>query len=139
MFANQIPQHGARRSGRHRPAVAQDQQLVGQAIGLVHVVGGQDNPQAIAPESVDQFPDLQARLRVQSGGRFVQEQQLWFVNQGAGEHKPAPVAAREYVRFGVRVAVQPEALQQRGHSCLQRGRTRAEVATHLLQVAAHRE
>ena len=50
------------------------------ALGLVHVVRGDQEGQALAGELVDLLPEIAARLRIDAGGRLVEQQQLRLVN-----------------------------------------------------------
>ena len=60
------------------------------ALGLVHVVRGDQHGQAARGERVDLVPEIAARLRIDAGGRFVEQQQL--AARGSGR-RPAPAAA----------------------------------------------
>ena len=76
-------------------AVVHDRHPVAQPGRLLHVVGGEQHRAAAGLEALDQLPDLEARLRVEAGGRLVEEEQLRVGHQGAGQGQALPLAARE--------------------------------------------
>jgi hypothetical protein len=48
--------------------------VVGQPLGLVEVLGGEQRGGAVGDELVDDVPHLEAAARVEPGGRLVEEQ-----------------------------------------------------------------
>jgi hypothetical protein len=58
------------------PAVVDDGDPVGQLVGLVQVLGGQQDGGAAGGQRSDDVPDLVAAVGVQPGGRLIQHQQL---------------------------------------------------------------
>jgi hypothetical protein len=54
-------------------AVVDDRDPVAEPLRLLHVMGGQDDRSSRLPEMLDQVPELTTRLRIESGGRFVEE------------------------------------------------------------------
>jgi hypothetical protein len=74
-------------------AVVHHHQPVAQLLGLVHVVGGQHQGHALVLEPVQPVPQHVPGLRVQSGGRLVQQQDLRVVDQRPGDRQPALHAA----------------------------------------------
>ena len=77
------------------PAGVDDVDVVGQALGVVHEVGGQDDAHAAVPQFGDQFKHQLAGLRVQAGARLVQEEDLGIADQGRGQGQPLLLAAGE--------------------------------------------
>jgi hypothetical protein len=65
--------HVMRLAMRHIATFVDDEELVAQALGLVHVVRRQDNRQALCAHAVDQLPNVETRARIEAGGRFVEE------------------------------------------------------------------
>src|SRR6185312_3178720 len=57
-------------------AAAQDRHAVGQVLGLVHVVGGEEDGLAERLQALDHVPSLTAGGRVEAGGRLVEEDQV---------------------------------------------------------------
>ena len=86
-----------RAAGREHPAVVHRDQAA-KPLGLVHVGGGDDHAHARPPrpDAVDQVPELAAGQRVHAGRRFVQDQQVRVVDQGAAQAELLPHAAREF-------------------------------------------
>jgi hypothetical protein len=59
------------------PPAVEDQDAVGELLGLVQVVGGeQDRGLALLGEAVDEVVEVSPGSRVEPGGGLVQEQQL---------------------------------------------------------------
>ena len=83
--------HGA---ARDDPAVGDVDDAVA-ALGLVHVVGGDEHGQPVGGELVDLVPELAPRLRVDAGGRLVEKQELRLVHDAGGEREPLLPAAGE--------------------------------------------
>ena len=65
------------------------------ALRLVHVVGGDEDGQAVLGEAVDLVPELAPRFRVDAGGRLVEEQKLRLVHDAGGEREALLPAAGE--------------------------------------------
>src|SRR4051812_13117713 len=62
----------ARRAREEQLAVGEHEDSVGPALGLAHVVGGEDHAGALAREPRDPLPQPLALARVQRGGRLVE-------------------------------------------------------------------
>ena len=76
------------------PAV-DDDDVVGEALGLLERVGGDHDGAARGPRLAHQVPDVEAGVRVQPGGRLVQEDHLGAPDEGGGERHPLSLAAGE--------------------------------------------
>ncbi len=74
-----------------------DHEPVAQLLGLVHVVRGQHERDALALELPQPLPHEVARLRVEAGGRLVEKQQVGLVDQGPRDGEPSLHAAGERV------------------------------------------
>ncbi len=75
---------------RHRPGgdrapVVEQHHLVGELLGLVHRVRGQDDGDTGGAQVADQRPHLPADVRVEPGRRLVEEDQLGASDDRAGE------------------------------------------------------
>src|SRR2546421_9801376 len=58
------------------------------ALGLVHVMGGDQDGEALRRERVDLVPEFPPRLRIDACRRLVKQEELW-ARKGAGtERKP---------------------------------------------------
>src|SRR5271169_5691416 len=65
------------------------------ALSLVHVMGRDQHREAVAGELVDLGPELAAGLRIDAGGRLVEQQQLRVRQRAGAEREPLLPAARE--------------------------------------------
>ena len=72
-----------------------DDEPVAQLLGLVHVVGRQDERHAALLEPVQAVPQQVAGLRVEAGRRLVEEQHVGLVDQRAGDRQAPLHAARQ--------------------------------------------
>ena len=98
------------------PAVVQHRDPVGQLVGLVQVLRGQEDRHAAGHELADDLPHGAAAARVQPGGRLVEEDQPRVADQGHGQVEAAPHAAG-VGRAGLRRRVgQVELVQQLGRA-----------------------
>ena len=84
------------------PSVLEHHDPVGERHRLDGVVRDHD-PHAGEPaqDRPDQRTELRAGADVERGGRLVQQQQAWLVDQGARERDPLSLAAREIGRTRV--------------------------------------
>ena len=71
------------------PAVVHHHQAVAELLGLVHVVGGDDQGDPLLLEPVEAVPQEVAGLGVEAGGRLVEDQQLRLGDEGPGDGEPA--------------------------------------------------
>jgi len=62
---------------------------VGELVGLLHVLGGQQHGRAGIDQVADQCPQVVAAGGVQAGGGLVQEQHQGAAGQGGGQVKAA--------------------------------------------------
>ncbi len=117
------PEPGDQLTGRaqgYGASMVHDRHSVAEALGFVHVMGGQQNRPAIRFEDLDQLPELPTGLGVEPGGRLVQEEQFGISYQGAGEGQPLLLAAGELTHAGMGLLLQ---LHHADHVC--RGGTTA--------------
>ena len=96
----------------HVPAGVDDVDVVGEALGVVHEVGGQDDPHAAVAEFGDELEHELAGLRVQAGARFVQEEDLGVAGQGSGEGEALLLPAGQAADRGAAEAVDAQAPDQ---------------------------
>ena len=83
------------RAERDGPAAVDDLDPVGELVGLVEVLRGQQHGAALADQLADGLPHLAAGARVEAGGRLVQEDQRRPGDQAGGQVEPAAHAAGE--------------------------------------------
>ena len=77
------------------PAAVDDRDIVGELLGLVHEVGGEHDGDAVGAQVADQIPGGVAGLRVEAGGRLVQEDELRAADHGHREREALLLAAGE--------------------------------------------
>ena len=70
-------------------------------LGFVHVVSGEDDGAAFGLEAANEFPELPPRLRVESGGRFVEEEKFRIADDRARHGKSLLLTAGEFADAGV--------------------------------------
>ena len=75
-------------------ALVQDRDPVGELLGLVEVLGGQQHGRAALGELLHRLPHLDARLRVEPGGRLVEEDDRRVADQAHRDVESAAHAAR---------------------------------------------
>ena len=89
------------------PAVVEDGDAVGHRQRLALVVGDEDEGDAERPLQALQFLlHLLAQLQVERAERFVEQQHLRLVDEGAGERHALALAAGELARPALAVARQ---------------------------------
>jgi hypothetical protein len=69
--------------------------VVGQRLGLLHEVRGEQHGDAVATQRVDQLPHQPAALRVQARGGLVEEHQLRPADQRARQREPLLLPTRQ--------------------------------------------
>jgi hypothetical protein len=85
-----------------------DHHLVGQCLGLLHQMRGEQYADAVCAQSPDDVPDQPSGLRVHAGGGLVEEYQLRPPDEGAGQRKPLPLATGQSLVRHPRDAGEPE-------------------------------
>ena len=65
-----------------------DRHPVAQVVGLLHVVGGQQDRLAVAVELAEDLPQREAALRVEARRRLIEEQHRRAVEDRARHHQP---------------------------------------------------
>jgi hypothetical protein len=95
------------------PAAVEDEDPVGQLLGLVQVVRGeQDRGVELVGEAVHQVVELAPGLRVEARGRLVEEQQLRTADDADRDVEPPPLAAGKGPDLLLRVLGEPDGLDQ---------------------------
>ena len=106
-----------RRPLGHDQAAVHHHQPVAELLGLVHVVRGDHQRHALLLEPEQPVPQQVPGLRVEAGGRLVEQQQVGVVDQRPGDRQPALHAAGEVVDLGLRLlgrAARTRAARRRG-------------------------
>ena len=82
-----------RARGDH-PAVVDDDDVAGELVGFLEVLGGEQHIGAVGDERPDGVPQLEAASRVEAGGRFVEEEQLGAAHEAGAKVEAPPHATR---------------------------------------------
>ncbi len=90
-----------------RPA-GQDDDGVGQGLGLVHVVGGEHHRATLGTQVADHLPRLASGGGVEAGGRLVEEDQLGIADEGESEVESSLLATREDLDPGCGLLLQTD-------------------------------
>ena len=81
------------RPHRDHLAVVDHRHAIAEALRLVHVVRGEEHGLAALLEPLHHIPELPPRLRVESSGRLVEEQQVRIGNERARHREALLLAA----------------------------------------------
>ena len=92
--------------------VAQDRHAVGEVLGLVHVVGGEEDRLAERLQPLDHVPGLAPRGRVEAGRRLVEEDQVGVADDPDRDVGAAFLAAGERADPGVALVAEPDQLDR---------------------------
>ena len=120
-------------------ALVHHHEAVAQLLGLVHVVGGQHERDALLLEPVEAVPQDVAGLRVEAGRRLVEQQQLGLVDQRAGDRDPPLHPARQRLDLARGPLGELHEVEQLGGAALALGPREVEVAAVDDQVLGDRE
>ena len=93
-------------------AVVDDRDAVGEPVGLVEVLGGQQDGRAVGDEVLDRHPQVDAAARVEARRRLVEEQHRRARDERGREVEPAAHAAGVGLRDAVGGVGEVEALEQ---------------------------
>ena len=85
----------AGRTQRDHLAMIEDRYAVAEALGFVHVVGGEENGVPRPAEALDHFPQLASRLGIEPRRRLIEEEQLGTAHQSAGDGQPLLLPSRQ--------------------------------------------
>ena len=100
--------------GRDDKAMVDDHDLVGQLVGLIEVLGGQQQRGPAGDQRPDDVPHAEPRSRVKTCGRLVQEQDLGTSDQAGGQIQAALHAARVVLGVPIGGIGQVELLEEIG-------------------------
>ncbi len=114
LLGRQRPAQLARVPGRHQPAAVHDDHGVGQPLGLLELVGGQDDAAALVPQRPQQGSHLLAAGHVDRRRRLVQEQDLGRAGQRQGQRQPLLFATGQLAPRRPRPLTEPDHRQQLG-------------------------
>jgi hypothetical protein len=103
---------------RDHPATVDDGDLVGQGVGLLEVLGGQQHRGTVGDQAPDHIPHVFALGRVQPGRRLVQEDHPGAAHQAGREIEPPPHATGVGLGHPAGVLGEIEPLQELGRAGL---------------------
>lgn len=83
------------RSQREQLPVIDDREPVAELIGFFHVVRGQQDRLTLSVQFAEDLPEREAALRIQPGGRLVEEQGGRPVHDRPGDHETLRHPTRE--------------------------------------------
>ncbi len=92
-------------------ALVHDCDPITEAFGLLDVVGGQQDRRPLFVEFGDEFPEVVAQLDVDARGRFVENQEVGFGDEGSSEQQATFHSPGEPVEALVALVVDPDALE----------------------------
>ena len=81
-------------------AVVHDGDAVAEALGFVHVVGGEDDGSAGLFELVDEIPEMATGLGIEAGGGLIEEEEFRIADEGAGHGEALLLASGEAADTG---------------------------------------
>ena len=102
-------------------AVVDDRDPVAERVGLVEVVRGEEDGHALVAQPADLVPHVRAALRVEAGGRLVEEDDLRLVDDAERDVDPAALAAGVGLALAVGVLGELEGVQRLGGAPLRLG------------------
>ena len=88
------------------PAVVDDDDPVGEVLGLVEVVRRQQDRGTEVAQALDELPGAAPRRGVEAGRRLVEEEQVGVADDAEREVEAAPLPAGEGAHPGVGLLVQ---------------------------------
>src|SRR5271165_3634143 len=97
----------ARRPDRQDAPVLHDRDTIGQRLGLVEVVGREDDRLAEIAQRADRPPRRPPRLGVEAGGGLVEEDQVGVADEREPEVEPPQLTARELAAAHVGLVLEP--------------------------------
>jgi hypothetical protein len=121
-------------AGGDHPAAVEHRDPVGQPVGLLQVLRGEEDRHPGPDQLADDVPDRLPAARVQPGGRLVQEQHLRPGDQAHGQVHLAAHAAGEGLHPARRVRGQLEQFQQLGRTAPPLGPAQPPQPAHQQQV-----
>ena len=86
---------------RDHPAVADHRDPIGEAFGLLHQVGDEDDGDAAVADRLDEVPGVATRLRVEAGGQLVEDRDPRLADERERDREPLLLAAGQVAVGGV--------------------------------------
>ena len=101
-----------RRADIHDAAVVDDGDSIAQSFCLFHQMRGQEDGFAALPNVANQIPNRAPRLRVETGGQFIEEHHLRVVDQRQRDEEPLFLLARQRHEPRVTLVAQAQLFDQ---------------------------
>src|SRR6516165_12482818 len=120
----------------HDPTVREVDDPVA-ALGFIHVVGRDQDREAVARHVMNEVPELASRLGVDACGRLVEQQELRLVQDAGGKRKALFPAAGELRGKLVATVSEPHALHDATHCLACVGHL--VNACHEIEILEHRQ
>src|SRR5262249_35500093 len=92
-FLEVLLQKLARAATRDDPTAIHDRNVVAEDLGLVHVVGRENEGFLASLDGLDEIPEVAARLRIEAGRGLIEEQNRGVVHQRDGKKQALLLAA----------------------------------------------
>ncbi len=115
-------------------AVVEDDDVVGELVGLLQILGGEQHRDAVGHQPAHHAPQVGAAARVEPGGGLVEEEHLGAADQAGGQVEAAAHAAGVGLGGTPAGVGQVEALQQLARACPGVGTGHAQQAADHHQV-----
>src|SRR5262245_10877972 len=103
VFAAQPMDQFARRAQSDDLSMINDRHPVTEPLGFIHVVRREHDRAAAGLVGADDIPELPSRLRIESGRRLIEKQQLWVADERTSDRQPLLLPARKLDDPGTRL------------------------------------
>ena len=123
-----------RSTGGDGPTVVDDDDLAGEMVGLIEVLGGQQHVGPVLHERPDRRPQLDPAPRIQAGGGLVEQQQPRSADETRTEVKPPAHPPGIGASQPVTGLDETELLEHGASACLRRAPAQTEQAGDHLEV-----
>ncbi len=116
-----------------------DRDPVAELVRLLHVVRGEEDGLSLGVQLVEDLPQRDAALRVETGGGLVEEEDGGSVHHRARDHQPLRHAPRQLEHLRRGAIGEPELLEQAGRFRLRVPGAHPEEASVEVEVLLHAE
>jgi len=82
-------------------AMIDNGEAVAEALGLVHVMRGEEHSAASLLKGADDLPELAAALGIEAGGGLVEKENFWIADQSGGDCETLALATGKLANPGV--------------------------------------
>src|SRR5436190_17443850 len=99
------------RALRYHLPMVHDRQTVAEALGFVHVMGGEEHRTPVTLKSANDVPQLAAALRIEAGRRLVKKKYIGRPHQSGCNCEPLPLAAGKFAHPCVGLLIELQRLK----------------------------